>query len=57
MTPLSLFLALQAESEVSVAGRKLKELFEEHLMIIFPDQTFPEIKQEIIPTSPPDSIP
>lgn len=52
----SLFIALQAETEVSVAGRKLKELFEEHLRIIFPDQTFPEIKQEIIPTSPPDSI-
>lgn len=50
------FPALQAETEVTMAGRKLKELFEEHLRIIFPDQTFPEIKQELTPTSPSDSI-
>lgn len=55
--PSSLFLlALQAETEVTTAGRKLKELFEEQLRIIFPDQTFPEIKLEITPTSPSDSI-
>uniref|UniRef100_A0A8C9Z448 RING-type E3 ubiquitin transferase n=1 Tax=Sander lucioperca TaxID=283035 RepID=A0A8C9Z448_SANLU len=31
------------------------KLFEEHLRVIFPDQTFPEIKLEMIPTAPPDS--
>ncbi|KAI3371113.1 hypothetical protein L3Q82_023748 [Scortum barcoo] len=40
----------EADTEVAVAGRKLKELFEEHLRIIFPDQAFPEIKLEMIPT-------
>uniref|UniRef100_A0A3B4VPQ5 RING-type E3 ubiquitin transferase n=1 Tax=Seriola dumerili TaxID=41447 RepID=A0A3B4VPQ5_SERDU len=42
-------------TEVTVAGRKLMELFEEHLRIIFSDQTFPEIKVEMIPTAPPYS--
>ncbi|GLD58990.1 transcription intermediary factor 1-alpha-like protein [Lates japonicus] len=42
-------------TEVTVAGRKLMELFEEHLRIIFSDQTFPEIKLEMIPIAPPDS--
>ncbi|XP_034733990.1 transcription intermediary factor 1-alpha-like isoform X2 [Etheostoma cragini] len=45
----------QADTEVAMAARKLKELFEEHLRVIFPDQTFPEIKLEMIPTAPPDS--
>ncbi|KAM9352169.1 transcription intermediary factor 1-alpha-like [Symphorus nematophorus] len=45
----------EADTEVTIAGRKLKELFEEQLKIIFPDQTFPEIKLEMIPTAPPDS--
>lgn len=39
-----------------MAGRKLKELFEEHLRITFPDQTFPEIKQELTPASPSDYL-
>lgn len=38
-----------------MAGKKLKELFEEHLKIIYPDQTFPEIKLEMVPSAPPDS--
>ncbi|XP_056242277.1 transcription intermediary factor 1-alpha-like [Seriola aureovittata] len=42
-------------TEVTVAGRKLMELFEEHLRIIFSDQTFAEIKVEMIPTAPPYS--
>ncbi|XP_034733991.1 transcription intermediary factor 1-alpha-like isoform X3 [Etheostoma cragini] len=48
-------LSQQADTEVAMAARKLKELFEEHLRVIFPDQTFPEIKLEMIPTAPPDS--
>ncbi|TKS73711.1 Transcription intermediary factor 1-alpha [Collichthys lucidus] len=43
---------LKVDTKVTVAGRKLKELFEDHLRVIFPDQTFPEIKLE---TAPPDS--
>ncbi|TDH09365.1 hypothetical protein EPR50_G00086250 [Perca flavescens] len=45
----------EADAEVAMAAGKLKELFEEHLRVIFPDQTFPEIKLEMIPTAPPDS--
>ncbi|XP_074490093.1 transcription intermediary factor 1-alpha-like [Sebastes fasciatus] len=46
----------EADTEVTMAGRTLKELFEEHLRITFPDQTFPEIKLEMLPsTAPPDS--
>ncbi|XP_073327635.1 transcription intermediary factor 1-alpha-like isoform X2 [Pagrus major] len=45
----------EADTESTMAGRRLKELFEEHLRSIFPDRTFPEIKLEIIPTAPPDS--
>uniref|UniRef100_A0A3Q3JKF4 RING-type E3 ubiquitin transferase n=1 Tax=Monopterus albus TaxID=43700 RepID=A0A3Q3JKF4_MONAL len=41
-------------SKVTMAHRKLKELFEDHLGIMFPDETFPEIKLEMIPTAPPD---
>uniref|UniRef100_UPI0037E7685A transcription intermediary factor 1-alpha-like n=1 Tax=Semicossyphus pulcher TaxID=241346 RepID=UPI0037E7685A len=44
-----------ADSELTMEGRKPKEQFEEHLKITFPDQTFPEIKLEIIPDAPPDS--
>ncbi|KAF7664214.1 hypothetical protein LDENG_00184620 [Lucifuga dentata] len=44
--------ALEADAEVSMAARKLKELFEEHLKIIYPDQTFPEIKMELIAKAP-----
>ncbi|XP_070763887.1 transcription intermediary factor 1-alpha-like [Enoplosus armatus] len=44
----------EADMEVAMAGRKL---FEEHLRIVFPDQTFPQIKQEIIPNAPLDSQP
>lgn len=43
---------LQPESEITVAARKLKELFEKHLRIIFPDQTFPEIKLEMLSDFP-----
>ncbi|XP_029138658.2 transcription intermediary factor 1-alpha isoform X1 [Labrus bergylta] len=44
----------EADTEVPIAGRKLKDLFEEHLKITFPDQTFPEIKLEMIPAAPSD---
>ncbi|XP_070827729.1 transcription intermediary factor 1-alpha-like [Chaetodon trifascialis] len=43
-------------SEADTEVRKLKELFEEHLRIIFPYQTFPEIKLEMIPTAPAESL-
>ncbi|XP_026166316.1 transcription intermediary factor 1-alpha-like [Mastacembelus armatus] len=43
------------EKEVTMAVRKCKKLFEEHLRMTFPDQTFPEIKLEMIPTAPDDS--
>lgn len=45
---LLLLLAQQAD-------RKLKEQFEEHLKATFPDQTFPEIKLEKMPTASPKS--
>lgn len=43
---------LQPESKITVAARKLKELFEKHLRIIFPDQTFPEIILETLSDFP-----
>lgn len=43
---------LQPEPEITVAARKLKELLEKHLRIIFPDQTFPEIKLETLSDFP-----
>ncbi|XP_035012346.2 transcription intermediary factor 1-alpha isoform X1 [Hippoglossus stenolepis] len=42
-------------SEAVTGGRRLMELFEEQLTIIFSDQTIPEIKLEVIPAAPPDS--
>ncbi|XP_042352271.1 transcription intermediary factor 1-alpha-like [Plectropomus leopardus] len=45
----------EADTEVTTAGRKFKELLEEHLRITFPEQTFPEIKLEMIPNAPIDS--
>ncbi|KAM3870162.1 transcription intermediary factor 1-alpha-like [Diretmus argenteus] len=46
----------EADTEVAMAGRKLEKLFEEQLRIIYPDQTFPEIKMEVIsPATPPVS--
>ncbi|CAJ1056211.1 transcription intermediary factor 1-alpha-like [Xyrichtys novacula] len=45
----------EADTEVIITGRQLKDLFEEHLKTTFPDQTFPEIKQESIPEAPPES--
>ncbi|XP_029379401.1 E3 ubiquitin-protein ligase TRIM33-like isoform X2 [Echeneis naucrates] len=42
-------------TEVTAAGRKLMQLFEENLGIIFSDRTFPEIKLETIPSVPPHS--
>nr|XP_020480670.1 transcription intermediary factor 1-alpha-like isoform X2 [Monopterus albus] len=47
-------LLSKADAKVTMAHRKLKELFEDHLGIMFPDETFPEIKLEMIPTAPPD---
>lgn len=43
---------LQADTNVTMTAKKLKELFEDHLKIIYPDKTFPEIKLEIVPTAP-----
>lgn len=34
--------------------RRFKELFEDYLKLIYPDQTFPEIKPEMIQTASPD---
>lgn len=51
--PFFCLLACQTVPDVSVAGTKLMQLFEEHLRIIFCDQTFPEIKMEMIPAAPP----
>uniref|UniRef100_A0A3P8SBZ8 RING-type E3 ubiquitin transferase n=1 Tax=Amphiprion percula TaxID=161767 RepID=A0A3P8SBZ8_AMPPE len=42
-------------TEITKACRELKELFEQYLKLIYPDQTFPEIKQEMIPTAPPET--
>ncbi|XP_068459876.1 transcription intermediary factor 1-alpha-like [Clinocottus analis] len=42
----------EVDTEVTTACRALRELFEEHLGIMFPEQTFPEVKLEMIP---PDS--
>ncbi|KAF3855110.1 hypothetical protein F7725_023165 [Dissostichus mawsoni] len=46
----------QVDAEGRKLGGKLKEQFEEYLKSIFPDQTFPEIKQEMMPSAPPDSL-
>nr|XP_040019510.1 transcription intermediary factor 1-alpha-like isoform X2 [Gasterosteus aculeatus aculeatus] len=45
----------EVDTQVTAAGRRLKELFEEQLGIVFPEQTFPETKLERIPAGPPDS--
>lgn len=34
--------------------RRFKELFEDYLKLIYPDQTFPEIKPEMFQTASPD---
>ncbi|XP_072242360.1 transcription intermediary factor 1-alpha-like [Leuresthes tenuis] len=41
----------EADTEASITRWKVSELFEKHLKLTFPDQTFPEIKLE----APPDS--
>ncbi|XP_047453486.1 transcription intermediary factor 1-alpha-like isoform X2 [Mugil cephalus] len=43
------------DTETVMKCRKLKELFEEQLMLIYQDQTFPDIKLEMTNTTPPDS--
>ncbi|KAM9854818.1 transcription intermediary factor 1-alpha-like [Aulostomus maculatus] len=43
----------ETDAKVSMTGKKLKEMFEEHLRTIFPGQNFPQIKMEIV--APPDS--
>lgn len=45
-------LPLQPGSETTAAVGELKQLFEKHLRIIFPAQTFPEIKVEILSDLP-----
>ncbi|KAM7414981.1 hypothetical protein PAMA_019681 [Pampus argenteus] len=45
----------ETDTDVTMAGKKLKGLFEEHLKIVYPHHIFPEIKQEMVPTTPPDS--
>ncbi|KAK5867049.1 hypothetical protein PBY51_011568 [Eleginops maclovinus] len=46
----------QVDTEVTMAGGKLEEQFEEYLKSIFPEHIFPEIKQEMIPSAPPESL-
>ncbi|XP_030587656.1 transcription intermediary factor 1-alpha-like [Archocentrus centrarchus] len=48
------FSECQSNTEIAVTCRKFKELFEDYLKLIYPDQTFPEIKQEMIQTASPD---
>ncbi|KAM8891934.1 transcription intermediary factor 1-alpha-like [Spinachia spinachia] len=50
-----LFGNSEVDAQVTAAGRRLKELFEEHLGFMFPDQTDPQIHLERIPAGPPDS--
>ncbi|XP_069019024.1 transcription intermediary factor 1-alpha-like [Embiotoca jacksoni] len=45
----------EADDETARTRRKLKDVLEEYLKLIYPDQTFPEIKLEMISTAPPDS--
>ncbi|XP_058500387.1 transcription intermediary factor 1-alpha-like [Solea solea] len=45
----------EANTEDTTAGRKLMEFFEERLMMLFSDQSFPEIKLEIKPADHSDS--
>ncbi|KAK2917598.1 transcription intermediary factor 1-alpha-like [Channa argus] len=45
----------EADTDITMAARKLKQLFQEHLRIMLPEQTFPEIKLEMISTAPADS--
>ncbi|XP_075998612.1 transcription intermediary factor 1-alpha-like isoform X2 [Genypterus blacodes] len=40
------------DAKAHMTGRTLKELFEEHLKIIYPDQTFSQIKTEQKPVTP-----
>ncbi|XP_034391369.1 transcription intermediary factor 1-alpha-like [Cyclopterus lumpus] len=47
----------EVDTEVTTADRALQELFEEHLGIMFPQQTFPGIKLETIPPAPAGSQP
>ncbi|KAK2842560.1 hypothetical protein Q5P01_012760 [Channa striata] len=42
----------QADTDATMTDRKLKELFEEQLTIMFPEETFPEIKVEMRNTAP-----
>ncbi|XP_063335338.1 transcription intermediary factor 1-alpha-like isoform X1 [Pelmatolapia mariae] len=44
----------QSNTELAVTCRRFKELFEDYLILIYPDQTFPEIKPEMIQTASPD---
>ncbi|KAM4573164.1 transcription intermediary factor 1-alpha-like isoform 2-T2 [Odontesthes bonariensis] len=45
----------EADTEAPITLWKVGELFEKHLRLTFPDQTFPEIKLEAPPAAPPDS--
>ncbi|XP_041854145.1 E3 ubiquitin-protein ligase TRIM33-like [Melanotaenia boesemani] len=45
----------KADIETSTTWWKLRELFEEHLKLIFPDQSFPEIKLEALTVANYDS--
>ncbi|CAN9498984.1 unnamed protein product [Ophioblennius macclurei] len=44
-------------SESDSKRKKCRELFEEHLKAVYPDQTFPEIKVEAMPAAPTDTEP
>ncbi|CAI5665382.1 unnamed protein product [Oreochromis niloticus] len=44
----------RSNTELAVTCRRFKELFEDYLKLIYPDQTFPEIKPEMIQTASPE---
>uniref|UniRef100_A0A3Q4HLE1 RING-type E3 ubiquitin transferase n=1 Tax=Neolamprologus brichardi TaxID=32507 RepID=A0A3Q4HLE1_NEOBR len=44
----------ESNTELAVTCMRFKELFEDYLKLIYPDQTFPEIKPEMIQTASPD---
>lgn len=50
-------LLSESDSETASKRRKLGELFEEQLKVIYPNQTFPEIKLEVMSIAPTDAEP
>ncbi|XP_029952850.1 transcription intermediary factor 1-alpha-like [Salarias fasciatus] len=50
-------LLSESDSETASKRRRFGELFEERLKALYPEQTFPEIKLEVIPAAPADAEP